>query len=165
MKPLLVKTLIVGCLMGLVSVGFSQNENKKKKGGGNDPVAPLRKKLSDSDIGADLKEKIGKIIDENAGKLKELQAKVDGVYTAEQTAARNAARKAAKQAGKSGKELQDEVAAAATLTDEQKTKLEEAQKALNAARTEMNKAINALLTDEQIQKLGTKVGKGKKKNN
>jgi Skp family chaperone for outer membrane proteins len=147
MKPLLAKTLIVGCLMGLVSIGFAQNENKKKKGGGNDPVAQLKKKLSESDLGADLKEKIGKIIDENAGKLKELQAKVDGILTDDQKAARKAAQKAGKEAGKKGKALQDEVTAALKLTDEQKTKTDEAQKALNTARTEMNKAINALLTD------------------
>jgi Skp family chaperone for outer membrane proteins len=165
MKPLLVKTLIVGCLMGLVSVGVAQNENKKKKGGGNDPVAQLKKKLAESDIGADLKEKIGKIIDENAGKLKELQAKVDSILTDDQKAARKAAQKAAKDAGKKGKQAADEVTAALKLTDEQKTKMEEAQSALNAARTEMNKAINALLTDEQIQTLGTKVGGKKKKNN
>jgi Skp family chaperone for outer membrane proteins len=163
MKPLLVKTLIVGCLMGLVSIGFAQNE-KKKKGGGNDPTAQLRKKLSDSDLGADLKEKIGKIIDENAGKLKELQAKVDSILTDDQKAARKAAQKAAKDAGKKGKQAAEDVAAALKLTDEQKKKMDEATAALNTARTEMNKAINALLTDEQIQKLGTKAGKGKKKN-
>ena len=164
MKPLLVKVLIASCLMGLVTIGFAQNEGKKKKGG-NDPTAKLRKNLEESDLGADLKEKIGKIIDENAPKLKEAQAKVDAVLTDDQRRAKKAAQKAAKDAGKKGKEAADEVAAAVKLTDEQQKKMDEANAALNSARAEMNKAINALLTDEQQQKLGTKGGKGKKKKN
>ena len=160
MKPLLLKTLVVSCLMGLVAVGFAQ-QDKKKKGGGNDPTAKLRTKVQESDLGADLKEKVVKVIDENAGKLKELQAKVDAVLTDEQKAAQKAAKKAAKDAGKKGPEAAAEVTAALKLTDEQKKKMDEAQKALDAARGEMNKAIAALLTDEQAQSLGVK---GKKKN-
>lgn len=161
MKPLLVKVLIASCLMGLVTIGFAQNEGKKKKGG-NDPTTKLRKSVEDSDLGADLKEKIVKIIDENAPKLKEAQAKVDAVLTDEQKAAQKAAKKAAKDAGKSKQETAAEVAAAVKLTDEQKKKQDEATAALNSARQEMNKAINALLTPEQQEKIGTK---GKKKKN
>jgi len=160
MKPLLLKTLIVSCLMGLVAVGFAQQD--KKKGAKNDPTSKLRDKLASSDIGADLKEKIVKIIDENAGKLKELSAKVEAVLTDEQKTARNAARKAAKDAGKKNKEAETEVTAAMKLTDEQKKKMHEAEKALDAARADMNKAIAALVTDEQAQSLGVK---GKKKKN
>ena len=161
MKPLLLKTLIVSCLMGLVAVGFAQ-QDKKKKGGANDPTAKLRGKLESSDLGADLKEKITKIIDENAGKLKELSAKVEAVLTDDQKAARKAAQKAGKDAGKKGPEIQADVTAALKLTDDQKKKMDEAQKALDAARGEMNKAIAALLTDDQARALGVK---GKKKNN
>jgi len=160
MKPLLLKTLIVSCLMGLVAVGFAQNENKKKKG--NDPTAKLRKSVEDSDLGADLKEKVVKIIDENAGKLKELAAKVDATLTDEQKAAKKAAQKAAKDAGRKGKAAQEEALAAMKLTDEQKKKYDEATAALNAATADMNKAISALVTDEQAQSLGVK---GKKKKN
>jgi Skp family chaperone for outer membrane proteins len=159
MKPLLLKTLVVSCLMGLVAVGFAQQDKKKK--GGNDPTAKLRTKVQESDLGADLKEKVVKVIDEHAGKLKELSAKVEAVLTDDQKAARNAARKAAKDAGKKNKEAEAEVTAAMKLTDEQKKKMDEAQKALDAARAEMNKAIAALVTDEQAQSLGVK---GKKKN-
>jgi Spy/CpxP family protein refolding chaperone len=161
MKPLLVKVLIASCLMGLVTIGFAQNEAGKKKKG-NDPTAKLRKSVEDSDLGADLKEKIVKIIDENAGKLKEAQAKIDSVLTDEQRRAKKAAQKAAKDAGKKGKEAADEVAAAVKLTDEQKKKTDELTAELNAAHAEMNKAINALLTPEQQEKIGTK---GKKKKN
>jgi Skp family chaperone for outer membrane proteins len=160
MKPLLLKTLVVSCLMGLVAVGFAQQD--KKKGAKNDPTSKLRKAVADSDLGADVKEKIGKIIDENAGKLKELQAKVDAVLTDDQKAARKAAQKAAKDAGKKGAEAAAEVTAALKLTDEQKKKMDEAQKALDAARGDMNKAIAALVTDEQAQSLGVKKGKKKK---
>jgi hypothetical protein len=165
MKPLLLKTLVVGCLMGLVAVGFAQKENKgkgKRKG----PTAQLLEKLESADLGAELTEKVKKIVAEHEPKLNELQGKVDDILTAEQKAARREAQKAAKQAGKKGKEAQDEVTAALKLTDEQKKKTDEAQKELNAARGEMNKAIAALLTDEQQEKLGVKAkGKGKKKKN
>ena len=107
MKPLLIKTLIVSCLMGLVAVGFAQQE-KKKKGGGNDPTAKLRTKVQESDLGADLKEKVVKVIDEHAGKLKELRPRSMGRLTDEQKAARKAAAKAAKDAGRKGKAAQEE---------------------------------------------------------
>jgi len=160
MKPLLLKTLIVSCLMGLVAVGFAQQDKKKK--GGNDPTAKLRKNVEDSDLGADLKEKVVKIIDENAGKLKELAAKVDATLTDEQKAAKKAAQKAAKDAGTKGKAAQEAAVAAMKLTDDQKKKYDEATAALNAATADMNKAIAALVTDEQAQSLGVK---GKKKKN
>jgi hypothetical protein len=162
MKPLLIKTLIVSCLMGLVAVGFAQQEKKKK--GGGDPTAQVRAKLESSDIGKDVKEKIVKILDENAPKLRELQAKVDAVLTDDQKAARKAAQKAAKDAGKKGKAAQEEILAALKLTDEQKKKMDEAQKALDEARAAMNSSIAALVSDEQAQTLGVK-GKKKKKNN
>ncbi len=161
MKPLLIKTLIVSCLMGLVAVGFAQQE-RKKKGGGNDPTAKLRKSVADSDLGADLKEKVVKVIDEHAGKLKELAAKVDGTLTADQKAARKAAAKAAKDAGRKGKAAQEEAFAAMKLSDDQKKKYDEANSALQAATGELNKAVAALVSDDQARALGVK---GKKKKN
>ncbi len=160
MKPLLIKTLIVSCLMGLVAVGFAQQD--KKKGAKGDPTSKLRKSVADSDLGADLKEKVVKVIDEHAGKLKELAAKRDAVPTAEQNAAKKAAAKAAKDAGRKGKAAQDEAFAAMKLTDEQKKKYDEANSALQAATADLNKAVAALVSDEQAQALGVK-GKGKKK--
>lgn len=163
MKPLVIKTLIVGCLMGLVTIGFAQNENKKKGGKKADPTSKLRDKVAAAELGDELAAKVNKIIDEHAPKLKEAQAKVDAVLTDEQRRDRRAAQKAANEAGKKGKAAQEEINAAVKLTDEQQKKMDEAQKELNAVRAEMNKAINANLTDEQQQKLGTKGGKGKGK--
>ena len=160
MKPLLIKTLIVSCLMGLVAVGFAQQEKKKKKG--NDPTAKLRTKVQESDLGADLKEKIVKVIDEHAGKLKELQGKVDATLTDEQRRAKNQAEKAAREGGTKGKGIQDAGLAAMKLSDEQKKKYDEANAALADARAELNKAVAALVSDEQAQALGVK---GKKKKN
>ncbi len=169
MKPLVIKTLIVGCLMGLVTIGFAQNEGNKnkKKGAKGDPTSGLRAKVKEAELGDELTAKVNKIIDEHAPKLKEAQAKVDAVLTDDQRRDRRAAQKAAKDAGKSRQEAAAEVNAAVKLTDEQKKKQDEAQKEMNAARGEMNKAINALLTDEQQEKLGTMGGKGngKKKKN
>jgi hypothetical protein len=48
------------------------------------------------------------------------------------------------------------------LTDDQKKKYDEANSALQAATGEMNKAVAALLTDDQARDLGVK---GQKKKN
>jgi len=109
-----------------------------------------------------VKEKAQKIVDEHAPKLNEAQAAVDAILTDDQKQARRTAQKAAKDAGKKGKEAQAEVTAALMLTDEQKAKMEEADKALAAARADMNKALGEVLNDEQKAKLGIKGGKRKK---
>jgi hypothetical protein len=163
MKPLLLKTLVVGCLMGLVAVGYAQNE--KKKGGkkkGNDPTAALLKKVDSASLGEELTAKVKKVIEEHAPKLREAQAKVNESLTAEQRAARQEAQKAAKAAGKKGQEAAAEVMAAMKLSDDQKKAYEEAQSGLRDATQAMNREIAALLTPEQRRELG--VGGGKKKN-
>jgi hypothetical protein len=162
-NSLLSKFLVAGCVLAIVAALFaaqdSQGQEKKKKG---DPTAGIKKKLDDAELPADVLEKCKKVVEEHAPKIKEAQAKVDSILTDEQKKARAAAQKAAKDAGKKGKEAQDEITAALKLTDEQKTKMEEAQKGLAAAQGDMNKALGALLSDEQKAKVGIKGGKKKK---
>ena len=164
MKSFLSKMLVAGCVLALVAIiagaPDSQGQEKKKKKG--DPATAMKKKLDDAELPADVLEKAKKVVDEHAPKIAEAQAKVDSILTDEQKKARNAAQKAAKDAGKKGKEAQADVEAALKLTDEQKTKMEEAQKELNAATGARNEALGALLTDEQKAKVGIK---GKKKKN
>ena len=166
MKSFLSKMLVASCVVAIVAALFaaqdSQGQEKKKKKGGNDPTAKLRAKLDSAELPADVLEKAKKVVDEHAPKIKEAQAAVDSILTDEQKKARSAAQKAAKDAGKKGKEAQDEVNAALKLTDEQKTKMEEAQKALTAAQGDMNKALREVLSEEQQEKVGIK---GKKKKN
>jgi hypothetical protein len=164
MKSFLAKLLFAGCVLSLVAaiiaVPDSQGQEKKKK---KDASAGIKKKLDDAELPADVLEKAKKVVDEHAPKIAEAQAAVDAILTDEQKKARNAATKAANEAGKKGKERQAEIDAALKLTDEQKGKMEEAQKGLTAATNARNEALGALLTDEQKQKVGIK-GKKKKKN-
>ncbi|MEX2173817.1 MAG: hypothetical protein WD872_05605 [Pirellulaceae bacterium] len=166
MQSLLVKTLVASCLIGLVTVGFAQNENKKKRGKGkNDPTAGLRKKLESAELGEELTAKVKKVLDEHGPKLQEAQAKVNAVLTAEQRKAQQEARKSATDAGRKRKAATEEGVAAMKLTDEQKTKWEAAEKEANAARVAMNKELSALLSDEQKEKLGLGDRGGKKNKN
>ena len=131
MKPL-VKVLIASCLMGLVTIGFAQNEGKKK-GGGNDPTTKLADKVKEAELGDELNAKVVKIIDENAAKLKEAQAKVDSVLTDDQRPPRRPRRKPPRTPA-AKKKAAAEVAAAVKLTDEQKKKMDEANAALTRPR-------------------------------
>jgi hypothetical protein len=162
-NSLLSKILVAGCVLSIVAaivaVPDSQGQEKKKK---KDATAGIKKKLDEAELGADLLEKCKKVVDEHAPKIAEAQAAVDAILTDEQKKARNAAQKAAKDAGKKGKEAAADVEAALKLTDEQKGKMEEAQKGLTAATNARNEALGALLTDEQKAKVGIK---GKKKKN
>lgn len=164
MKSFLSKLLVAGCALSIFAAVFaaqdSQGQEKKKKKGS--PAAAMKKKLDDAGLGADALEKAKKIVDEHAPKIAEAQAKVDGILTDEQKKARGAAQKAAKDAGKKGKEAQAEVTAALKLTDEQKGKMEEANKALTEATNARNAALASVLSPEELGKIGIK---GKKKKN
>jgi Spy/CpxP family protein refolding chaperone len=165
MKSFLSKLVIAGCVLSiltaLVAVQDSVGQEKKKKQKA-DPTANIKKKLDSAELPADVLEKAKKIVEEHAPKIAEAQDKVNAILTPEQRQARQAAQKAAKDAGKKGKEAAAEVDAATKLTDEQKGKMEEAQKALTAAQADLNKALGEILTDEQKAKVGIK---GKKKKN
>ena len=166
MKPLLSKIFVVGCLMAAVSFAWTiaegQEGKKKKKG---DPTTGLKKKLAAAELPADVLEKANKIVEEHGPKIAEAQAKVDEILTPDQRRAKRQAQKAAKEAGKKGKEAEADVAAAVTLTDEQKEKMAAAEKDVQAAREAMNAALREVLDDEQEAKVGIKGKKKRKKNN
>jgi Spy/CpxP family protein refolding chaperone len=83
------------------------------------------------------------------------------VRTPEQNKAAAAAVKEAKAAGKTGKELHQAVDAAVTLTDEQKTKLADAKKGMQALDKELHQKVFSVLTPEQKEQL-KKAHKAKK---
>jgi hypothetical protein len=99
-------------------------------------------------------EKAKKLGEEHGPKIAAAQAKLNSQLTDEQKKARAEAQKAAKAAGKKGKDAQADIDAATKLTDEQKKGVEEAQKEVQAAQAALNKAVAALLTDEQKEKTG-----------
>src|SRR5215211_3082205 len=85
-----------------VPSAFAKAKDNKKA----DPAARIKKKLAGAELPAGALAKANKVVDENAPKLKEAQAKVDAALTAEQKRARREALKSAKNSGKKRKELQ-----------------------------------------------------------
>ena len=122
----------------------------------------LQKKLSKSDLPADVREKAGKIIAEHGPKVREAQAASDAVLTSEQKSARAAAQKAAKDAGKKRKEAASDVAAATKFTGDQKEKFAAAERKLATAQSDLDTALREALTAEQQEKIGLKNRKKKK---
>jgi len=136
------------------ATAHAAKQNKKA-----DPVTTIKKKLDVAGLETDKLAAAKKIIDEHAAKLKEAQAKVDGVLTSEQKAAAKSARKSAKTSGKKRKEAKAELEAALKLTDEQKTKLADAEEALATEKKDLAKALSGILTKDQLAKVGLKTKK------
>jgi hypothetical protein len=151
--------LLLTCLALLLTFSLTVHAAKENKKG--DPAAAIKKKLDSAELATEKLAEAKKIVDEHAAKLKDAQAKIDAVLTSEQKAAAKSARKAAKTAGKKRKEAQAEVQAALKLTDEQKTKLADAEKGLAAVKQELSKALSGILTKEQLAKAGLKTRKKK----
>lgn len=122
----------------------------------------LTRMLADVTLTAEQKTKIDALKKEFGPKIMEARKKVDAVLTADQKKARGEAMKKAKADGKTGKEAAAAVAAAMKLTDDQKAKQAEAQKAVAALTKELDKAARDLLTAEQKASLKKKAGEGKK---
>lgn len=122
----------------------------------------LTRMLADVTLTAEQKTKIDALKKEFGPKIMEARKKVDAVLTADQKKARGEAMKKAKADGKTGKEAAAAVAAAMKLTDDQKAKQAEAQKAVSALTKELDKAARDLLTPEQKASLKKKAGEGKK---
>ena len=97
----------------------------------------------------DEKAKVADLKKEYAPKIKEANAKVNDVLTADQKKARDDAVKAARDAGKSRQEIRDAGIAAMKLTDDQKAKRADARKAIQALNKEITDKVTALLTPEQ----------------
>jgi hypothetical protein len=140
-----------------ISPVLAAKKNKAQKS----PADQIKKKLAEADLPTDTLEKAKKIVDENGIKLKEAQAKVDGVLTAAQQSAKKQARKNARSAGKKGKEAKADIAAAVKLSPEQKTKLAAADSELKSARASVTRDLSSVLTPEQMGKAGLKTKKKK----
>lgn len=104
--------------------------------------------------------KLKAIGEEVKDQLQEARKAVMGILTEEQKKARQEAEKAAKEAGKAGKELRAAVDAAVQLTDEQKTKMQEARKKLAAVQKEIVEKLMPVLTPEQQETVKSKMARG-----
>jgi len=126
------------------------------------PAAEALPILAKLDLSADQKAKIEEINKEFGPKVTEARKKLDEILTPEQRRARAEANKEAKAAGKKGKELRQAIDEAMKLSDEQKTKVAEARKALAALQKEIRGKVMDLLTEEQKENV-KKAQKGGKK--
>lgn len=148
----------------LIASPLLAKEGKKKAAAKPAPCPAdqyLTRMLADVTLTAEQKTKIDALKKEFGPKLMEARKKVDDVLTADQKKARGEAMKKAKADGKTGKEAAAAVAEAVKLTDDQKAKQAEAQKAVSALTKELDKAARDLLTPEQKAAL-KKAGGGKK---
>jgi hypothetical protein len=152
--------LLVTCVAVCLIASVAEAKAKKDKGR-HDPTVAIKKKLDAASLPTDILTNAKKIVDEQAPKLKDAQAKVDAVLTSEQKSAKKTAAKDAKAAGKKRKEARADVDAAMKLTDEQKTKLAEAEKELKAAQSSLTSALGSVLTPDQLAKAGLKTRKKK----
>lgn len=150
LRSLLVLVLAVG------SLAHAADEPAKKKG----PASQADRILKQHEAAG--------LTDDQVAKIKEHATVADGkiaalrkqaALTADQRTAQKEATQKAKDAGKTGKEAREMVSAAVTLTAEQ----EAAKKETQTITQELNKAVTALLTDEQKAKLKEARGAGKKK--
>jgi hypothetical protein len=131
----------------------------KKKDRAANPAARIEKKIDAAQLPTESQAKAKKVVQEHAAKLKEAQAKVDAVLTAEQKQARKQAVKEARAAGKKRKELQAAVEAKLKLTPEQKSKLASAEAELKQAQNALTKDLRGVLSAEEVTKVGLRVKK------
>lgn len=164
-RPMLLLALVAALLIA-PAVAQEKGKKKKKRGGaGNTPLAAVLQKAKTSDLSEETLAKIKDLVEKHQPAYMEARKKVAAVLSADVRKARNEARKKAQDEGKKGKELQAAVAAAVKLTDEQKKEVDAAQKEMESITQEFRKAVAALVTPEQAQKLGVAArgGKGKAK--
>src|ERR687883_881 len=97
--------LLLGCVIAaLVATPAFAAGKKNKKQDRHDPVAAIKKKLAAADLPTDAREKADKVLAEDGPKLKDAQAKIDSILTAEQKQAQRQAHKDARTSGKKGKD-------------------------------------------------------------
>ena len=140
----------------VVSPAFAAKPNKAKS-----PTARLDKKLAEADLSSESRDKVKKTIEQHAARLKEAQAKVDAVLSKDQKKSLRQAQKNARTAGKKGKQAREEALATLKLSDEQKSKLQSAEKDLKAAQAALSKDLQSVLSKDDLAKLGIKARKKK----
>lgn len=109
--------------------------------------------LSGVSLTDEQKTQVEAVKQEYGSKFKEARSKIDGILTDEQRKVRDEAVKAARAAGKRGEEVWKDAKAAVTLTDEQKTKMADARRSVEALRKEAREKLLAILTPEQKEHL------------
>lgn len=162
-RTVLMLALVLVMATALAAAPKKGKAKREKKAPPCPAAQRVERMLSGVTLTDDQKDKIKEIAKEFGPKLMEVMKKMD-VFTPEQKKARGEAAKEAKAAGKKGKDFQQALEAAVTLTDEQKKKIAEARKEMAPLEKELRQAVLGVLTDEQKQTLkkrhtGKKVNK------
>jgi Spy/CpxP family protein refolding chaperone len=161
MKSLAHKLVLLTVAL-LLALPLCAAEGGKKKGGkkgqGKDQIVQLKEKLEKANLTDEQKTKVKEVFAKFEGKIAEARKSVPP----EVQKAMGEARKKAADEGKKGKELEEAVRSAVTLTEEQKAafaKLQELQRG-------MQKELASILTQEQRDAVGLRMGRegGKKRN-
>jgi Spy/CpxP family protein refolding chaperone len=130
--------------------GPKKGEQKQPKNPPKCPAADrIEKMLAGITLTDEQKAKLEEIKKEYGPKFVEAAEKMGSVFTDEQKKARAEAAKTAKAAGKKGKEIQEAIASATKLGDEQKTKLDEVKKQQGSLEKEFRNKVISVLTPEQ----------------
>jgi acetyl esterase len=109
--------------------------------------------LQEVEFTAEQRETVEVLRHELTAKSREIQQKLNAVYTREQRQAVQAAIKAARDAGKDGRGAREAGDAAAELTTEQKAEFAKLQKARRDLLAKVQADVQAILTPEQRKKL------------
>ena len=154
-------TVVLAVALTIAFPAIAAAEKGKKK----EPLSPAAQRIERVVAGLtltdDQKAKLDTLKKEFDPKLTEAMKKTD-VLTPEQKKAREAAAKAANAAGKTKKEINQAVAAAVTLTAQQKGQQAEAKKQMSTLERELREGVMAALTAEQKEQLKTKPKERKK---
>ena len=157
--------------MALLAVAMSSqvmaHEGKKKqskRGQRIQAITQLKGKLAEIDLTEEQSKKVEEIIAKHKEALTATAAKRRELVNADANKKMAEARKAAQAEGKKGKDLQAAVMAASGLSEEDQKKLAAISQETQKVAAVMKQEVAKILSEEQREKTGLQMKKGRKKN-
>ena len=156
--------------MALLAVAMSSQvmaqEGKKKqskRGQRIQAITQLKGKLAEIDLTEEQSKKVEEIIAKHKEDLTATAANRRELVNADANKKMAEARKAAQAEGKKGKDLQAAVMAASGLSEEDQKKLAEISQETQKVAAVMKQEVAKILSEEQREKTGLQMKKGRKK--
>ncbi|MEZ6123034.1 MAG: hypothetical protein R3C49_07650 [Planctomycetaceae bacterium] len=139
----------------LAMLGNAVADEKKGKGKKADAKKPTatQRLVGKMELSDEQKEKIAAVDKQFAERFDAINKAMADILTDEQKKAQRTAQKEAKDSGKTGADARKAIEAALNLTEEQKAKRQEHQKAQAKLTAEIVAALKPILTAEQQEKL------------
>lgn len=154
--------IVVTVSLCLPVLGADKAEKKaRKRAAQRGPITKVEKQVAELDLSEEQKQKVSAVLDTYRKKFADVEDPA-AKLTKEQRQAKKEATENAKAQGKKGKELRQEVEAAANLTDEQKKAQQQTAARSKELQTALKKDLASVLNPEQIAKLGLETKKKKK---